>query len=231
LARYSRFLRRYGRRVISPLSKRPHRRSSAAAGTASERADQSLSTGAVRNVTVNHEAPYEFAGLPPGEYELQVEAAGFTPLSGSLRLEIGQQMRLDLTLTLDRTKETIEVVGFAESLKAADTSVGEIVEQQSIKDLPLNGRMLLDLSLTVPGSPMSHGAQAGDVHPLYWQPGQRSTLSIGGSRPNANYFLLDGVTNTDPTFNTQSLSISPDAVLEFRVQAGSYSAEMGGAGH
>src|SRR6478672_9835702 len=57
-----------------------------------------------------------------------------------------------------------------------------------------------------------------------------SALSIGGSRPNANYFLLDGVTNTDPTFNTQNLSVSPDAVLEFRVQTGSYSAEMGGAG-
>jgi hypothetical protein len=55
-------------------------------------------------------------------------------------------------------------------------------------------------------------------------------VSIGGSRPNGNYFLLDGATNTDPTFSTQNFSPSPDAVLEFQVQTGSYSAEMGGAG-
>ena len=68
------------------------------------------------------------------------------------------------------------------------------------------------------------------MNPLYWRPGQRSAVSIGGNRPNANYSLLDGATNTDPTFNTQNLSPSPDAVQEFQVQTGSYSAEMGGAG-
>src|ERR1700674_5962079 len=68
------------------------------------------------------------------------------------------------------------------------------------------------------------------MNPLYWRPGQPSAISIGGSRPNANYFLVDGVTNTDPTFNTQNISLSPDAVQEFKVQTGSYSADMGGAG-
>ena len=53
---------------------------------------------------------------------------------------------------------------------------------------------------------------------------------IGGSRPNANFFLLDGATNTDPTFNTQNLSPSPDAVMEFQVETSSYTADMGGAG-
>jgi len=68
------------------------------------------------------------------------------------------------------------------------------------------------------------------MSPLYWRPGQRSAISISGNRPNANYFLLDGATNTDPTFNTLNLSPSPDAVQEFRVQTGSYTAELGGAG-
>ena len=76
--------------------------------------------------------------------------------------------------------------------------------------------MLVDLVLTVPGAHVSHGAQTGDMNPLYWRPGQRSAVSIGGTRPNANYFLLDGATNTDPTFNTQNLSASPDVVQEFR---------------
>lgn len=104
-----------------------------------------------------------------------------------------------------------------------------MIEPASIRELPLNGRMLINLVLTVPGAHMSHGAQTGATNPLYWRPGQRSAVSIGGNRPNANYFLLDGTTNTDPTFNTLNLSPSPDAVQEFKVQTGSYSAEMGGA--
>ena len=115
-------------------------------------------------------------------------------------------------------------------LHTTDASIGEVIEPASIQNLPLNGRMLIDLVLTVPGAHVSHGAQAGDMNPLYWRPGQRSAVSIGGNRPNANYFLLDGTTNTDPTFNTLNLSPSPDAVQEFKVQTGNYSAEMGGAG-
>src|SRR6185437_15607943 len=100
----------------------------------------------------------------------------------------------------------------------------------SVDSLPLNGRMLIDLALTVPGAHLGHGAQTGDMSALYWRPGQRSAITIGGNRPNANYFLLDGATNTDPTFNTLNFSPSPETVQEFKVQTGSYNAEMGGAG-
>ena len=112
----------------------------------------------------------------------------------------------------------------------SDASVGEVVEPQSINELPLNGRMLLDLALTVPGTHVGFGAQTGETNPLYWRPGQASALVIGGNRPNANFFLLDGATNTDPTFNTQNFSPSPDAVREFQVQTSSFTADMGGAG-
>jgi hypothetical protein len=191
---------------------------------------KATATGAVRSAVVGPEGVYDFAGLAPGEYDLTVEAPAFAVLSRRLRLEVGQQMRLDVTLALSESRESVEVIASAELLKTADASLGEVVEQQSIRELPLNGRMLLDLALIVPGSHISHGALRGDMNPLYWRPGQPSALSIAGNRPNANYFLLDGATNTDPTFNGQNLSLSPDAVLEFKVQTGSYSAELGGAG-
>src|SRR6185437_8125183 len=124
----------------------------------------------------------------------------------------------------------VEVTARAEALKTEDASLGEVVESQSVHQLPLNGRMLLDLVLTVPGSHTGHGAQTGSMNTLYWRPGQASSLTIGGNRPNANYFLIDGAVNTDPTFNTQNLSPSPDAVREFQVQTGAYSAELGGGG-
>ena len=127
-------------------------------------------------------------------------------------------------------KQGVDVTGASEVLHTADASVGEVIEPQSIRELPLNGRMLIDLVLTVPGAHVGFGAQTGSTNPLYWRPGQRSAVVIGGSRPNANFFLLDGATNTDPTFNTQNLSPSPDAVKEFQVETSSYTADMGGAG-
>ena len=191
---------------------------------------KSTVNGAARSVTAGPDGWYDFASLAPGEYELNVQAPGFATLIRRLRLEVGQHMRLDLNLTLEAAKQEVEVVGFADVLKTSNASLGEVVEPQSIRELPLNGRMLLDLALTVPGSHISHGAQRGDVFPLHWRPGQPSAISIGGNRPNANYFLLDGATNTDPAFSTQNMNLSPDAVLEFQVQTGSYSAELGGAG-
>jgi hypothetical protein len=187
-------------------------------------------TGVGREVVSNATGLYEIAGLQPGAYALAVESSGFKKSTQTVNLEVGQQSTLDLQLRLGSETQTVTVQASGELLKTQDASVGEVVDQRSVDSLPLNGRMLIDLVLTVPGAHISHGASTGDMNTLYWRPGQRSAVSIGGSRPNANYFLLDGATNTDPTFSTQNLSPSPDAVQEFEVQTGSYSAEMGGAG-
>jgi hypothetical protein len=190
----------------------------------------STATGVERNVVADGHGAYEVGGLLPGGYLLEAESKGFAVARRSLQLEVGQEVTLDVTLMVGPDKQTVTAVDAAELLKTADASVSGVVDQRSVTQLPLNGRMLVDLILTVPGAHVSHGAQTGDMNPLYWRPGQRSAISVGGNRPNANYFLLDGATNTDPTFNTQNFSASPDAVQEFQVQVGSYSAEMGGAG-
>ncbi len=190
----------------------------------------SVATHAERVVSSNEEGIFQIPGLLPGDYKLTVKAPGFSEPDLSLRLEVGQQLSLELILKLGSVASALEVTSDLEMLDKADASVGEVIEPTSIANLPLNGRMLIDLVLTVPGAHVSHGAQTGDMNPLYWRPGQRSAVSIGGNRPNANYYLLDGTSNTDPTFNTVNLSLSPDAVQEFKVQTGSYSAEMGGAG-
>jgi Carboxypeptidase regulatory-like domain len=190
----------------------------------------STATGAVRSTRANAQGLFELPGVLPGEYVLKVESPRFATLERSLRLEVGQQLTLEVVLKIGAVEQSVDVVGGIEALRTADSSIGEVIESRSVHDLPLNGRMLIDLVLTVPGAHLSHGAQAGNMNPLYWRPGQRSAVSIGGNRPNANYFLLDGATNTDPTFNTLNLSPSPDAVQEFKVQTGSYSSDMGGAG-
>jgi hypothetical protein len=188
------------------------------------------STGAIRHLATNQQGLFEAPALLPDDYELKIQAPGFTVAQQNLRLEVGQKMALDIALTVGGLTQGVNVIAGSEVLHTNDSSVGEVVEPTSIRELPLNGRMLIDLVLTVPGAHVGFGAQTGSTNPLYWRPGQRSAVVIGGARPNANFFLLDGATNTDPTFNAQNLSPSPDAVKEFQVETSSYTADMGGAG-
>ena len=191
---------------------------------------KALSTGATRSVTTNESGLFYAPALLPDDYELTTTASGFAPVAQPLHLEVGQKLALNVSLKIGAIKEGVQVNAATDILRTTDASVGEVVEPTSIQDLPLNGRMLIDLVLTVPGAHVGFGAQTGQTNPLYWRPGQRSAVVIGGARPNANFFLLDGATNTDPTFNTQNLSPSPDSVMEFQVVTSSYTADMGGAG-
>ncbi|HEX9111570.1 MAG TPA: carboxypeptidase-like regulatory domain-containing protein, partial [Terriglobales bacterium] len=191
---------------------------------------KALSTGAIRVVTTNEAGLFSALALPPDDYELTVQASGFATVKQSLHLEVGRKLAIEIGLKVGTVTEGVQVIASADVLRTTDASVGEVVERTSVQELPLNGRMLVDLVLTVPGTHIGFGAQTGETNPLYWRPGQRSALVIGGNRPNANFFLLDGATNTDPTFNTQNLSPSPDAVMEFQVETSSYTADMGGAG-
>jgi Carboxypeptidase regulatory-like domain len=191
---------------------------------------KALSTGATRSVTTNEAGIFYAPALLPDDYEITTTASGFASVMESVHVEVGQKLALDVALKIGAVKEGIEVSATPEILHTTDAAVGEVVEPKSIQELPLNGRMLIDLVLTVPGAHVGFGAQTGQTNPLYWRPGQRSAVVIGGARPNANFFLLDGATNTDPTFNTQNLSPSPDSVMEFQVVTSSYTADMGGAG-
>src|SRR6202049_1560554 len=191
---------------------------------------KAVSTGATRRVVTNQQGIFEASALLPDDYVLTTEALGFAPSTQSVRLEVGQVLAVAISLTVNPVKQGVDVTAANEVLHTSDASVGEVVEPESIRELPLNGRMLIDLVLTVPGAHEGFGAQTGSTNPLYWRPGQRSAVVIGGGRPNANFFLLDGAAHTDPTFNTQNLSPSPDAVKEFEVETSSYTADMGGAG-
>jgi len=191
---------------------------------------KALSTGAMRDLTANGSGSFYAPALLPDDYQLTTSASGFAPVVQSLHLEVGQNVSLDVALKVGLVQEGVQVNAAADILHPTDAAVGEVVEPKSIQELPLNGRMLIDLVLTVPGAHVGFGAQTGQTNPLYWRPGQRSAVVIGGARPNANFFLLDGATNTDPTFNTQNFSPSPDSVMEFQVVTSSYTADMGGAG-
>lgn len=187
-------------------------------------------TGLLREAETSSSGDYAFSGLLPGNYTLSAELKGFQSKTASLVLEVAQQLRLDLQLELGKVVQQVEVQAIAPLIRREDAALGEVVDHRMTTELPLNGRHFLELALLVPGVHMSHGAQRGDLNALYWRPGQDSALSVGGSRPNSNYFLLDGTSNTDPSFNTYVISLSPDAIREFKVETLNYSAQYGGAG-
>ena len=187
-------------------------------------------TGAKRHVVTNSEGIYNIPALAAGTYTVVATGSDMAPLRQNLTLEVGQNLDLDFQLQLASVTQSVLVKGASVIMDSTKTGVGEVISPEDVQNLPLNGRMILDLALTVPGAHMGSGAQTGNINPLYWRPGQDSAISVGGGRPNANYFLLDGATNTDPTFWTQNISLSPDAIQEFRVDTSSYSADEGGAG-
>ena len=187
-------------------------------------------TGLERTVQTTPAGAYQFVSLNPCPYQLSALLKGFDSPVRTLTLEVNQYLRLDLVMQVGPMKQAVEVVGAAEMLRTADASLEEVIEPTLTKDLPLNGGHVLDLALLAPSAHEGFGAQMGNNNPLYWRPNQDSALSVGGGRPNANYFLLDGSTDTDPTFNTLSYSPSPDSIREFKVQTGSYSADFAGAG-
>lgn len=191
---------------------------------------KSLSTDTARTITSDDRGVFYAPALLPDDYKLTTSASGFASVEQTLHLEVGQKLALEVALKPGTVKEGVAVNAASDILRTTDASVGDVVEPKSIQELPLNGRMLIDLVLTVPGAHVGFGAQSGATNPLYWRPGQRSAVVIGGARDNANFFLLDGATNTDPTFNTQNFSPSPDSVMEFQVVTSSYTADLGGAG-
>ena len=187
-------------------------------------------SGLTRSIASREDGGFEFPGLQPGEYTLTAALAGFETWQSKVQLLVNQRVRIDLTLLPSGVREQVDVPATVPLLHSTDVSIGEVIDQRQVSELPLNGRQFLELALLVPGVHTSHGAQTGSTTALYWRPGQNSAITISGGRPNANVYLLDGTINTDPSFNTYVVNLPPDSIREFQIQTGTYSAELGGAG-
>ena len=188
------------------------------------------SRGVSRTTASGEDGTFELAGLQPGEDRLTAAIAGFANTEVDVRVEVNQRLRLDVKLRPSTVTADVVVRQSVPLLDTVSSSVGQVIDQQQIENLPLNGRQFLELALLVPGAHTSHGAGTGLTLPLYWRPGQNSAISVTGGRPGANAFRIDGTTNTDPSFNTYIVNLPPDAIREFQIETASYSAELGAAG-
>jgi hypothetical protein len=185
------------------------------------------STNAVRQITSGTDGFYSFPSLPPGVYNLRTEHAGFkTVINNDVEVQVQQTVRLDLTLEVGQTSESIEVSALADLLQSENATVGTVVETKSITELPLNGRQYLNL-VTLAPNVSNFAPPAGQAQSRQGGDRANQSISAGGNRIVFDYFTLDGVVNTDPNFNTYVVLPSIDALQEFKVQTGVYPAEFG----
>jgi len=185
-------------------------------------------TGIVHNTSTNDAGAYTVPLLSPGLYEVSAQREGFRPVSRSgIRIEVDQVARIDFQLQVGAVSESIEVVQTAPLLQTSSASVGQVIENQQIIDLPLNNRTALGLL----------GLSAGVVPGRNWDPESYSAanqFSASGSRSGQNEFLLDGTPNTTPGVwpgrGILGMPIPVDSIQEFKVQTNSFAAEFGRSG-
>jgi hypothetical protein len=186
-------------------------------------------TNAVRASSTNAEGLYAFPSLVPGVYRLKVEAGGFkTSYRSDIELQVQQTARLDFVLEVGQMTDSIEVQGNAGMLATEDATVGTVIENKRIVELPLNGRNFLQLVALSPN--VTYGfATPGQVSGRQGGDRGNQNISLMGMRGTWNRFSLDGVENTDVNFNLYVVLPSIDALQEFKVQSGIYPAEFGRA--
>src|SRR5271165_5685203 len=179
-------------------------------------------TNAVRNAETNGDGDFTVALLPPGRYEVTAENAGFRKsIFSDVTVDVDQTVRADFALEVGAATEEVRVKDTPPAIQTDTSTLGQVVNDRLVQQLPLNERNFLNFALLVPGSQLpAEGSQNST---------QGGALSVNGAREQSNNFLLDGVDNSDPYINQYVALPSVDAIQEFKVQSSDYSAEYGRA--
>ena len=174
--------------------------------------------------TTNDDGIYAFPRVPPGRYELRVEAPGFkTYVNPNVALEVNQRARVDVTMQVGTQSESISVTGEAPVLQTDTTQVGSVIDARTAVNTPLISRNPVALTLLTAG--------VTTPQPSSFNNGQRSVGGgrpyVNGNREEANNFLLDGVDNNFTSDNLVSYQPNPDAIEEFKLITNNAPAEFG----
>ncbi len=186
-------------------------------------------TNAPREVQTNDSGLYAFPALSPGTYTLKVEKSGFRAIERkNIDVLTGSANRIDVTLEVGELTNVVEVAGGAPILQSENASIGTVIENRTIVELPLNGRNYLQLTSLIPGATTNGPSSSQGKQRMG---GQRNSfaLNVAGQRIHYNHYSLDGIENTDLNFNSYMLLPSIDALREFKVESGLFDAEYGRA--
>ncbi|MGA2743023.1 MAG: carboxypeptidase regulatory-like domain-containing protein, partial [Bryobacteraceae bacterium] len=180
-------------------------------------------TGIAVSLLTNNDGFYSAPALHIGHYNVSASAAGFaTETQKGLELRVQDRLNIDFGLAPGQTNTIVTVEGGAPLLQTEDTSMGQVVDDATMQNLPLNGRNYIQLATLGAGtSPSRRGAE-------------RDTFIANGARELQNTYLLDGVDNKNKIVGFDSSAaqaIEPviDGVQEFKVETSTFSAEYGQA--
>src|SRR5689334_8101216 len=178
-------------------------------------------TNVSKNATTNDEGFYRLINLPPGDYEVTVEAANFKKkVLQKVTVTVGQRAELNVALEPGQITESVTISdATSEVVETSKTAVATTIDQQRINNLPINERNYLSFSLTNSTVSRDNGRPIG--------PAPTTGLNFGGQRGRSNLVQVDGADNTDNSVNASRSTVSQEAVQEFQVVTNSFAPEFG----
>jgi Carboxypeptidase regulatory-like domain/TonB-dependent Receptor Plug Domain len=194
-------------------------------------------TGVANTVASDSDGVYTIPALPIGTYRVEVQHEGFKSTArDSVVLSVGQSATEDFTLSVGDVAETVEVTASAPVVDTASSSVGWLVGAEQTRELPLNGRNYIQLTLLAPGVqpvPQENTEGASTLVPFGFGSPQR--FSVAGGRPQGELFLIDGtdtagVWGNGTGANLVGTTLGVDGIEEFQVLTDTYTADYGGNG-
>lgn len=178
-----------------------------------------VSTNTSAAAVTNDLGAYSFTTLIPGPYRVQAEVGGFRPVSiTGIQLQVNQTIRHDIEMQVGQVTERVEVSATLATLATDTSDVGQVINNKEIVELPLNGRAYLQLASLTNGVVTSGSAGGDNAGPNF---------TSQGNRASNNSYLVGGIDTRIQRNNTYGLSISVDAIGEFKILQNAFAAEYG----
>lgn len=176
-----------------------------------------------RSTTTNDDGYYQLTSLPPGDYEITVEAQNYKKaVVPTYKLTVGARADLDVSLEVGQLSEIVNISTEDQPIiETSRTTVANTIDETRIENLPINQRDYLGFATTI------STVNRGNDRPI--GPAPSSGLNIGGQRGRSTLVQVDGADNTDNSVNASRSTVSQEAVQEFQVATNSYAAEFGRA--
>jgi len=186
---------------------------------------KSQALGIERTTQTNSSGDYEVPALPPGTYSVEVQMRGFTTeVANSLRLQVSQNSVQNFGLKVASSDTVVTVESTQAIIESTSMTVGQVIDQNVVQEIPLNGRHFVDLALLVPGTvtPPQSGFLTAPLR------GQGSfAFNSAGGREDAVNFMINGVNLNDMVQNQVTFQPGINTVSEFKIDNSTYSAESG----
>ena len=190
---------------------------------------RNVDTGFTQTATTDENGAFLFPRLPVGNYELRVERTGFSRyVQTGITLAVDQAANLTVVMQLGQVSEELTVVADTELVGTRNGTLGQLVDQRRVVELPLNGRMAQSLVFLAAGTVDlgRNGCRICGHGGVY--PGEQTAGVNGAGMAQVNY-QLDGAGHNDTYLNVNVPFPNPDAVQEFNLQASNFTAEYGNA--